>query len=249
MLKKKRPLKVAIFIIAYQAVRTLIACYTRIPKKLRRSAKEIYVFDDCSNDNTYFAGLGYKLENHINNLNIYRNSKNKGYGGNQKIGYKYAINKGYDVVVLLHGDVQYAPEKIPQLIKPILENKADLVMGSRMLGRPIKGGMPIWKFLGNKFLTAIENIILGLSLSEYHSGFRAYRLATLKKLPFNKLTDDFHFDTQILIEFKKRDLRIKEIPVPTHYGPESHQVNFRTSIRYGLSILQTLLKYIFSKKH
>ena len=194
-------MKVAVFIIAYQAVRTLISCYDRIPARLRKSAAEIYVFDDCSDDNTYYAGLGYKLKNKIKNLNIYRNKKNKGYGGNQKTGYDYAQKKGYDVVVLLHGDVQYAPEKIPQLIRPILQGKADLAMGSRMLGRPLRGGMPLWKYLGNKFLTAVENAALGLKLSEYHSGFRAYSINALRQVPYRKLTDDFHFDTEILIEF------------------------------------------------
>lgn len=236
--------KVAIFIIAYQAVKTLISCYTRIPKSLKNNAAEIYVFDDCSDDNTYYAGLGYKLQNKIKNLNIYSNKKNKGYGGNQKVGYSYAIKKHYDVVVLLHGDVQYAPEKIPTLIKPILNGEADVTMGSRMMGRPIKGGMPIWKFMGNKILTGVANLVLGLRLTEYHSGFRAYNVDKLKKISLNKLTDDFHFDTEILIEFKKRGFKIMEIPIPTHYGPESHQVGFKTSVRYGLSILRTLAKYL-----
>jgi glycosyltransferase involved in cell wall biosynthesis len=247
MTVSRRSKKVAIFIIAYQAVRTLISCYTRIPKKLRDSAKEIYVFDDCSDDNTYYAGLGYKFKNRINNLNVYRNGLNRGYGGNQKLGYDYARRKGYGIVVLLHGDVQYAPEKIPELIRPLLRNEADLVMGSRMRGHPLQGGMPLWKFLGNKFLTAMENLVLGMGLSEYHSGFRAYSLEALKKVPYRRLTNDFHFDTQILIEFKKRGLRIREIPIPTHYGPESHQVNFLTSLRYGVYILMTLLDYLRRK--
>jgi hypothetical protein len=159
--------------------------------------------------------------------------------------FKPVHRKGYDIAVLLHGDVQYAPEKIPELIKPLLRDKADLVMGSRMRGHPLKGGMPFWKFLGNKFLTAVENLVLCMNLSEYHSGFRAYSLKALKKVPYRRLTNDFHFDTQILIEFKKRALRIKEIPIPTHYGPESHQVNFLTSLRYGFSILTTLWAYLY----
>jgi glycosyltransferase involved in cell wall biosynthesis len=235
--------KVAIFIIAYEAVRTLISAYERIPDWLKKESVEIYVIDDCSSDNTYYAGLGYKLSHQIQNLNIYRNKRNLGYGGNQKRGYRHALNSGYDIVVMLHGDVQYAPEKIPDLIKPIVENRADMVYGSRMTGKPIGGGMPIWKFIGNKFLTAIENAVLGLNLSEYHSGFRAYSVPALKKVPFTRCSDNFHFDTDILIQFKHKNLRIEEVTVPTHYGPESHQVGFLVSIRYGLGIFKSLFEY------
>ena len=135
--------KIAIFIPAYKAVKTLDAAIRRIPPSLKNKVAEIYVFDDASDDNTYLAGIGYKLLHNIKNLNIYKNPKNLGYGGNQKKGYNYAIRKGYDIVVMLHGDVQYAPEKIPDLIRPIEEGKADVVMGSRILGHPIRQGMPI----------------------------------------------------------------------------------------------------------
>ena len=240
--------KIAIFIIAYQAVKTLITAYERIPEALKKSAAEIYVIDDCSSDDTYQAGLAYKTSRQISNLNIYRNKRNHGYGGNQKRGYHYALNRHYDIVVMLHGDVQYAPEKIPELIAPLLSGEADMVFGSRMTGEPLKGGMPWWKFLGNKFLTFVENQVLELNLSEYHSGFRAYSLAALKQIPFNHCTDDFHFDTEILIQFKVRGLRIREIPIPTHYGPESHQVGFLTSIRYGFGILRALWNYKLNNK-
>ena len=131
--------------------------------------------------------------------------------------------------------------------QPLLDGQADLVFGSRMTGHPLQGGMPLYKFLGNKFLTAIENWALGMNLSEYHSGFRAYSCAALNKVPFERCTDDFHFDTEILIQFKEKGMRIAEIPVPTHYGPESHQVGFWTSVRYGLGILASLLEYRFHK--
>lgn len=235
--------KIAIFIIAYQAVRTLVTAYERIPEALKKEAAEIYVIDDCSSDNTYEAGLQYKNAKHIANLNIYRNQRNHGYGGNQKRGYKYAMKRGYDIIVMLHGDVQYAPERIPQLIAPLRSGEADMVFGSRMTGTPLAGGMPWWKFAGNKFLTRIENKVLGLNLSEYHSGFRAYSVAALRKIPFTRCTDDFHFDTEILIQFKEKKLRIQEIAIPTHYGPESHQVGFFTSLRYGFGILRTLYDY------
>src|SRR3989475_7220588 len=239
--------RVGIFIMAYEAVRTLIAAYERIPDQLKKEAAEIYIIDDASEDNTFWAGMGYKLLHSIPNINVYRNPRNLGYGGNQKKGLRHAIEKGYDIVVVLHGDVQYAPEHIPDLIQPILEEQADMTFGSRMTGHPLQGGMPLYKFLGNKVLTAIENLALGLNLSEYHSGFRAYSCAALNKVRFERCTDDFHFDTDILIQFKDKGLRIVEIPIPTHYGPESHQVGFLTSVRYGLGILVSLLEYRLHK--
>jgi glycosyltransferase involved in cell wall biosynthesis len=235
--------RIGIFIMAYEAVRTLIAAYERIPAQLKKEADEIYIIDDASDDNTYLAGMEYKLLHNIRNLNVYRNPRNLGYGGNQKRGLRHAIEKGYDIVVVLHGDVQYAPERLPDLIRPILEGQADMAFGSRMTGHPLQGGMPLYKFAANKFLTAVENWALGLNLSEYHSGFRAYACGALKQVPFERCTDDFHFDTEILIQFKEKGMRIAEIPIPTHYGPESHQVGFWTSVRYGLGILGSLLEY------
>jgi glycosyltransferase involved in cell wall biosynthesis len=239
--------RVGIFIMAYEAVRTLITAYARIPAQLKKEAAEIYIIDDASEDNTFWAGMGYKLLHNIPNLNVYRNPRNLGYGGNQKRGLRHAIDRGYDIVVVLHGDVQYAPERIPDLIQPILEGQADLMFGSRMTGHPLRGGMPLYKFLGNKVLTAIENLALGLNLSEYHSGFRAYACEALKQVHYERCTDDFHFDTEILIQFKDKGLRIAEIPIPTHYGPESHQVGFGTSVRYGFGILRSLVEYRLHK--
>lgn len=239
--------KVAIFIISYQAVRTLISAIERIPKKLKDRVEEIYVFDDHSDDNTYYAGLGYKHLHNLTKLNVYKNEKNLGYGGNQKRGYEYAIKKGYDIVVMLHGDVQYAPEEIPRLIKQLEQGKAEMVFGSRMTGNPIKGGMPMWKYIGNKTLTWIENRVLGLNLSEYHSGFRAYSCDALKKLQLDKLADGYYFDTDIIIQFKIKNLRIAEIPIPTHYGEESHKISFAKSVVYGISIIKSLMQYILHK--
>lgn len=244
-MKKK---KIAIFIIAYQAVKTLISAIERIPPEIKEKSEEIYVFDDCSNDNAYYAGMGYKLLNKLDKLNIYINEKNLGYGGNQKKGYEYAIKKGYDVVVMLHGDVQYAPEKIPELIKPLEENKADAVFGSRILGKPLKGGMPLWKYVGNRILTKIQNFALNTNLSEFHTGFRAYSCDLLKKIPMDKLSDGYHFDTEIIVEMVKLKARIKEIPIPTHYGPESHKISPIKSIIYGIKILGIMYKYFFIKK-
>jgi glycosyltransferase involved in cell wall biosynthesis len=240
--------KIAIFIIAYESVDTLIAAIERIPAEIKEKCEEIYVIDDASPDNGYYAALGYKHLHNIKKLNVFRNKNNLGYGGNQKKGYNYALGKNYDIVVMLHGDVQYAPEKIPELIKPLENGAADMVIGSRILGRPIKQGMPIWKYIGNRFLTFVENKMLGLNLSEYHSGFRAYSLDALKKVPFNSFTNNYHFDTEMIIHFKDKNLRISEIPIPTHYGPESHQISAKKSFFYGLNILQLLWNYKFKKK-
>lgn len=235
--------KIAIFIPAYKAVRTLDAAIRRIPPTLKNKVAEIYVFDDASDDNTYLAGIGYKYLNSIQKLNIYKNPKNLGYGGNQKKGYNYAIKKGYDIVVMLHGDVQYAPEKIPDLIKPIEEGKADVVMGSRILSHPVRQGMPVWKYIGNRLLTFLENTVLGIHLSEYHTGFRAFKVDALKEIPFHRNSNDYDFDTEVILQLLLKKKKIKEIPIPTHYGPESHQITFLLSLRYAFRIMKSLIQY------
>ena len=239
--------KIAIFIPAYKAATTLISVIERIPSKTKIFVREIYIFDDCSPDNTYYVGLGYKHESKIKKFNIYKNKKNLGYGGNQKLGYNYAIKRKYDIAVMLHGDAQYAPEYIPKLIKPLIENKADMVFGSRMVGNPLNQGMPLWKYLGNRFLTFFENRALNMNLSEYHSGFRAYNLHALKEVQFEDCPDDYGFDTDIIIKLVVKKKRIAEISIPTHYGPESHQISFTRSLYYGYSIFKSLLKYKLNK--
>src|SRR5690606_9300123 len=146
---------------------------------------------------------------------------------NQIRGYQYAIEKGYDIVALLHGDAQYAPEALPDLLKPLEAGEADAVFGSRMMekGQALKGGMPLYKYVGNKILTTFENAMLGMSLSEFHSGYRLYSCKALKKVPFHRNTHDFHFDTQIIIQFHAAGLRIVEVPIPTYYGDEICGVN------------------------
>jgi len=244
--KSSDSLKVAIFIIAYEAVKTLIKAYERIPDSIKKEAEEIYVFDDASTDNTYLAGVGYKYLHKVKKLNLYRNNKNLGYGGNQKKGYQYAIDKGYDVVVMLHGDAQYAPEKLPRLLAPFKkrDQKLGLVFGSRMLGKPLYGGMPLYKFFGNKFLTFTENRLLGTSFSEFHSGYRAYNCHVLKQLPFHKLSDDFHFDTEIIIQLINKGFSVKEVPIPTFYGSEKSHVNV---FKYGINCLKAVIDYRLAK--
>jgi len=239
-------LKIAIFIPTYNAARTLPIVLDRIPNEIKKKVSEIFVADDASQDNTYLIGVGYKKLKGGRNINIYRHDKNKGYGGNQKWAYNHCIKQDYDFVVMLHGDAQYAPEMIPKLLEPFEKKTADMVFGSRMTGNPLKGGMPIHKFFGNKILTWIENKVLELDLSEFHSGYRIYSCSALKKIPFNLCANDFHFDTDILIQFKIAGLRIKEISIPTYYGDEKCYVNL---FRYAINIIKSLKEYIFHKKN
>jgi glycosyltransferase involved in cell wall biosynthesis len=240
-----KDLKVAVFIPAYNAAKTLPIVIDRIPEEIKKNAAEIFIVDDASVDNTYLIGIGYQAINKLPNLKVYRNEKNKGYGGNQKYAYRYAIEHGFDVVVMLHGDAQYAPEKISFLLEPFEKDEADMVFGSRMSGNPLAGGMPLYKFIGNKFLTWVANHILKTNLSEYHSGYRVYSCKALKCIPFEKCSDDFHFDTEIIIQFKIKGLRIVEKPIPTYYGDERCHVNV---ISYGLNVLKSLFQYWLHSK-
>lgn len=234
--------KIGIFIIAYNAVNHLIETISRIPQDVLDEVEEIFVIDDCSKDNTYYAALGYKHEYGLDKLTVHRNDVNQGYGGNQKVGYKYAIERGLDIVALVHGDGQYAPECLGDLLAPLISGEADMVYGSRMSesGHALKGGMPLYKYAGNKILTTIQNHLSGLSLSEYHSGYRLYSLAALKEIPFESFTNTWHFDTQIILALAERNKRIVERPIPTYYGDEICHVN---GIAYAINCLVT--SYLF----
>lgn len=233
-------LKIAVYIPTYNAGRTLPLVLDRIPQEVKNRVEEIFIVDNASPDNTYLIGVGYKNEKGLHNLNVYRNERNLGYGGSQKVAYRYAIERGYDVVVMLHGDAQYAPEKIAYLLEPFERGEADMVFGSRMAGLPLDGGMPLHRYWGNKFLTAVENSVLDWDLSEYHSGFRLFSCQALKQVPFDLCSDDYHFDTEILVQFKIKQLRVVERPIPTYYGDEKSYVNVWT---YGLRVLFTMLEY------
>jgi len=219
--------KIGVFVIAYNAVNHLVRTLNRIPRDIFNDVEEIFVVDDCSKDNTYYAALGYKYEQKIDKLSVHRNEQNQGYGGNQKVGYRYAIEKGLDIVALLHGDGQYAPEALPKLLEPLIKGEADMVFGSRMSerGKALQGGMPFYKYLGNRILTTLQNKMSGLSLSEYHSGYRLYSVEALKKIPFESFSNSWHFDTQIILSMAERNMRIFELPIPTYYGDEICHVN------------------------
>lgn len=242
----KKP-RIGVFIIAYNAVNHLIKTIERIPKDVYDRVEEIFVIDDCSKDNTYYAALGYKHLHGVDKLTIHRNEKNQGYGGNQKVGYQYAIDRGFDIVALVHGDGQYAPEALGYLLEPLEKNQADMVFGSRMStrGAAIKGGMPLYKFLGNRILTVIQNKLSGLKLSEYHSGYRLYSTAALKRIPFESFTNNWHFDTEIILALAEREMRIVERPIPTYYGDEICHVN---GIPYALHCIQTSWRFYQNRK-
>ncbi len=179
-------------------------------------------------------------------MTVLRTPTNQGYGGNQKLGYTYAISKGYDAVVLLHGDGQYAPELLPDMLHPLAERHADVVFGSRMMKRKdaLKGGMPLYKFIANITLTALQNTMLGSHLSEFHTGYRAYSTAALRRIPFRYNSDWFDFDTDIIIQLVDQKARIIEIPISTHYGDEICRVQ---NFRYGTTILKACLQSRFQK--
>ena len=204
--------RIGILIVAYNAVTTLTKVLNQIPDKVWAHVEEVVVFDDASQDATYELGVGYKSVSGKSKLTLIKNRQNLGYGGNQKAGYQYFIEKGFDAVVLLHGDGQYAPELLAEMYSPIIQGEADAVFGSRMMvehGGPLKGGMPLYKYLGNRILTVTENAMLGMHLTEFHSGYRAYSLRALRELDFSLMTDDFHFDTEIIIKLHHQGFRIK----------------------------------------
>jgi glycosyltransferase involved in cell wall biosynthesis len=238
--------RIGIFVIAYNAVNKLDWTLDRVPKSVWDKVDEVFLFDDCSTDNTYYAAVGYKSVKGIEKLTIHRNPNNLRYGGNQKAGYQYAIARELDVVVMLHADGQYAPEVLPQLLEPFENDEADMVFGSRMAsgGNPLQGGMPLYKFLGNKILTFLENRITGMNLSEFHSGYRIYSCEALKNIPFMLNSNDWHFDTDIIIQFHEAGLRIKELPIPTYYGDEICYVN---GIAYAFNCVKSALKYRLHK--
>lgn len=237
--KKKR---IAIFIVTYNAASTLRRVLDRIPEEVWEKVEEVFVFDDESDDDTYLVGIGYKALHGNTKLSVFRNEKNLGYGGNQIRGYKYAISQGYDIVALLHGDGQYAPEALPELLAPLEAGEADAVFGSRMMtkGGALRGGMPLYKYVGNKILTQIENAALGTALSEFHSGYRIYSCHALKQIPFEQNTHDFHFDTQIIIQLHAAGLRVVERPIPTYYGDEICHVN---GLRYAKDVLLSVAQF------
>ena len=237
-------MKIGVLIVAYNAEDTLARVLDRIPQDFAQQIDSILVCDDASTDNTHQVGLEYKSGSNLP-LTIVRHEINLGYGGNQKTGYQWALEKNLDAVILLHGDGQYAPEYLPQMVEPIISGLADVVFGSRMItqGGARKGGMPLYKYVGNKILTYLQNSLAKVSLTEWHSGYRAYSVSALRKVNFLKNSDYFDFDSQIILQMIGARQRITEIEIPTFYGDEISRVN---GIKYGLKILIHTLKFRLS---
>src|SRR4051794_26871976 len=196
----ERP-RLLIFVIAYQAEATLRKVLERIPAPIFETLScEVLVVDDASKDRTFEIGCEYRDAHPEVPLTVLRNAYNQGYGGNQKVGYAYAVAEGFDFVAMVHGDGQYAPEELPRLLEPLRDGRADAVLGSRMTTRlgALRGGMPLYKYLGNQILTFLQNRMLGTRLTEFHSGYRIYSVRTLEAIPYRLNSNDFHFDTEII---------------------------------------------------
>ncbi len=239
-------MKIGVLVVAYEASATLESVLNRIPDEFRTRLHTILVCDDASTDDTFQVGMRVKQLRPDLPLEVIRRPVNLGYGGNQKAGYRWMIDHGIDVVVLLHGDGQYAPEFLPDMVEPIVEGRADVVFGSRMLerGAALRGGMPKYKYVGNKILTFLQNRIAGVRLSEWHSGYRAYSVDSLARVGFELNADYYDFDTQIILQMISSNQRIVEIPIPTFYGDELSRVN---GIRYGWRILKHTLRWRCSR--
>jgi len=238
-----RRLKVLVFIVAYNHEKPIVEVLQRIPPVLGETHDlQLLVIDDCSGDRTAAAARAYLAEHAWCDYKVLRNPANQGYGGNQKIGYQYAVVNGFDVVALLHGDGQYAPECLPLLLEPFSRSDPpDAVFGSRMLNRreALKGGMPLYKFLGNRVLTVLQNRLLDSHLSEFHTGYRVYSVPMLRRIPFELNTNDFHFDTEIIVQLFSAGASVGELPIPTFYGDEVCHVN---GLRYAWNVTKASLK-------
>jgi glycosyltransferase involved in cell wall biosynthesis len=232
--------KIVVVMPAYNAEKTLARTVADIPKDI---VDEIILVDDHSQDGTIQEAkrLG---------LYVFQHNKNRGYGGNQKTCYQQALKLGADIVVMVHPDYQYNPNRIPQLIAALTSGDGyDAAFGSRMLGKLFReGGMPVWKFYSNIILTAVANMVFLNFLTEYHSGFRAYTRRYLETVCFERNSDDFVFDTEIIAQGMYLGLRFTEIPIETRYFPEASQINFARSAMYGIGILLTLVKYQLHRK-
>ena len=232
--------RLLIFIVAYNAETTIDKVLARIPSSLHGDNVEVLIIDDASKDNTFRKGLHGQRSSAFK-ITVLRTPVNQGYGGNQKLGYHYAIDNGFDIVALVHGDGQYAPENLPALLVPLIDNKADAVFGSRMIEKGVarSGGMPMYKWIGNKLLTAFQNRMLKTALSEFHSGYRLYSTTALANIPFERNTDDFHFDTQIIYQLVLKNFRIVELPIPVFYGDE---ICYVKGMHYAWNIFKTTLR-------
>ena len=231
--------KVVVVMPAFNAEKTLRKTYEELPHDM---IDEVVLVDDASNDKTLEVAKALGIQH------IIKHEKNKGYGGNQKTCYDVALSLGADIVVMIHPDYQYTPKLIPSMVYLIAQKVYPVVFGSRILGTgALKGGMPLYKYVFNRFLTFLENIILGKKLSEYHTGYRAYAAEVLRKIPYHLNSDDFVFDNQIIAQIFMAGYEIAEITCPTLYFEDASSINFLRSVTYGLGVLRTAFQYRFHK--
>jgi glycosyltransferase involved in cell wall biosynthesis len=231
--------KIVIVLPAFNAANTLELTYNEIPLHI---VDEVILVDDCSKDNTIEIGKNLGIRN------IISLEKNRGYGGNQKICYNKALELKADIIVMLHPDYQYSPKLIEAMVSIIGNGVYPVVLGSRILGKgAIKGGMPVYKYIFNRVLTFIQNILMNQKLSEYHSGYRAYSVDVLKHINYNKNSDDFIFDNELIAQIFFNGFEIAEITCPTNYNSLTSSINFKRSVIYGLGVLRTSFLYFLTK--
>jgi glycosyltransferase involved in cell wall biosynthesis len=238
-MSRPRREKVVIVMPAYNAAKTLEDTFRAIPQGY---FDEIVVVDDHSRDDT--TELAQRL-----NLKAIRHPHNVGYGGNQKTCYMEALRDGADIVIMLHPDGQYDPAILPEMIRPIQEGRADMVLGSRMMlpGGAARGGMPLWKRIANRFLTTAENLAMGRQFSECHTGYRAYSRRFLETVPFLRNANGFVFDTEVIFQAVHFDLRVVEVPISTRYFADASSVGFRAGVVYGLGTLVTAGRFLLHR--
>jgi glycosyltransferase involved in cell wall biosynthesis len=236
---QRREHKVIAVLPAYNAESTLAATLADIPVG---AVDEVLLVDDGSTDRT--VQVAQEM-----GLTVIQHPQNRGYGGNQKTCYRYALEHGADIVVMIHPDYQYDSRVIPHAVGIIELGICDVVLGSRVRSRDeaLAGGMPWWKYLANRALTAFENMALGQNLGDFHSGFRVYRRDVLEKIPFENNSDDFVFDTQFLVQAVHCGFRLGDVPVPVRYFREASSINFKRSLRYGISTVGTLARWYLHK--
>ena len=232
--------RIAVYVVAHNAAQSLSRVLGRIPQPVRERVAEIFVFDAGSRDDTYLVGVGYKAVFGHENLTVFRGAEG-GLGANIKRALTYCREQRYDIVVLLHADGKYAPEVIADLLAPLERGEVDAVFGSRFLaGNPVRRGMPLYKYLAIRLLSALQNRLLGLGLSEYHCGYRAYAVAAIADLPYDANSDGIHFDTEIIVQMKQKGLRIAEVAVPVYSGEEADSVR---GVGYAANVLRVLGQY------
>ncbi len=232
--------KVVVVMPAYNAENTLIKTYEEV---MAQGIVDLVIFvDDASSDNTVKIATG------LPQTKLYVHEINRGYGGNQKTCYRLALEEGADIVIMVHPDYQYTPKLIPAMTSLIASGLYSCVLGSRILGGyALKGGMPVWKYIANRFLTFMENFLIGAKLSEYHTGYRAFSRELLLRLPLQKNSDDFVFDNQMLAQIVWFGYTVAEVSCPTSYFAEASSINFVRSVKYGMGCLQTAFSFFLAK--